>query len=81
MSHEQLRANDLAQLKCASSWLTALLLKSESYNLSKREFFDTLALRYIVTDGVYVDYQPIVLVERNLLMITDFPVLWEDTFT
>ena len=46
MSHEQLRANDFAQLKCASSWLTALPLKSESYNLSKREFFDALALRY-----------------------------------
>ena len=30
---------------------------------------------------VYVDYQPIVLVERNLLLITDFPVLREDTFT
>ena len=46
MSHEQLRANDFAQFKCASSWLTALPLKSESYNLSKREFFDALALRY-----------------------------------
>ena len=46
ISHEQLRANDLAQLKCAPSWLTALPLKSESYNLAKREFLDALALRY-----------------------------------
>ena len=46
MSKEQVRANDLAQLKGASSWLTSLPLKSEGYVLNKREFFDALALRY-----------------------------------
>ena len=46
MSQEQIRANDLAQLKGASAWLTSLPLKSEGYVLNKREFFDALALRY-----------------------------------
>ena len=48
MSSEQLRANDIAQMKGSSSWLTALPLKQEGYVLSKRhyEFFDALALRY-----------------------------------
>ena len=46
MSREQIRANDLAQLKGASAWLTTLPLKSEGYVLNKREFFDALALRY-----------------------------------
>ena len=46
MSREQTRANDLAQLKGASAWLTTLPLKSEGYVLNKREFFDALALRY-----------------------------------
>ena len=46
MTRKQLRANDLAQLKGASAWLTSLPLKSEGYVLNKREFFDALALRY-----------------------------------
>ena len=46
MSPEQVRANDLAQLKGASAWLTALPLKDEGYVLNKREFFDAIALRY-----------------------------------
>ena len=46
MSPEQLRANDLAMLKGASSWLTTLPLKSENYNLNKRELYDSLSLRY-----------------------------------
>ena len=46
MSSEQLRANDIAQMKGSSSWLTALPLKQEGYVLSKRQFFDASALRY-----------------------------------
>ena len=46
MSDEFLRANDLAQMKGSSSWLTALPLKDENYILNKREFFDALAIRY-----------------------------------
>ena len=46
MTKEQVRANDLAQLKGASAWLNSLPLKEEGYNLNKREFFDALALRY-----------------------------------
>ena len=46
MNKEQLRANDLAQMKGASAWLTALPLRDEGYQLNKREFFDALALRY-----------------------------------
>ena len=52
MSPEQLRANDLAMLKGASSWLTTLPLKSENYNLNKREFYDSLSLRYRWTPKV-----------------------------
>ena len=46
MNREQIRANDLAQMKGASAWLNALPLKNEGYMLNKREFFDALALRY-----------------------------------
>ena len=46
MSKEQLRGNDLAQMKGASAWLTSLPLKSEGYVLNKREFFDSIYLRY-----------------------------------
>ena len=46
MSPQQLRANDLAMLKGDSSWLTTLPLKPENYNLNKREFYDSLSLRY-----------------------------------
>ena len=46
MSYDQLRANDIAQQPLSSSWLTSLPLKSEGYDLNKREFFDALALRY-----------------------------------
>ena len=46
MNREQIRANDLAQMKGASAWLNALPLKDEGYTLNKREFFDALALRY-----------------------------------
>ena len=44
MSPEQLRANDLAMMKGASSWLTILPLKAEDYNLNKRKFYDSLCL-------------------------------------
>ena len=32
--------------KGASSWLTILLLKLENYNRNKREFYDSISLRY-----------------------------------
>ena len=46
MSVEEIRANDVAQKKGASAWLTALPLKDEGFVLNKREFFDALAIRY-----------------------------------
>ena len=46
MTAEKLRGNDIAQMKGASSWLTALPLKEEGYVLNKREFFDAVAIRY-----------------------------------
>ena len=46
MSKEQLRCNEVAQMKGASAWLIALPLAEENFVLSKREFFDSLALRY-----------------------------------
>ena len=46
MTEEQIRANDIAQLKGSSIWLTALPLVDEGYVLSKREFFDAIYLRY-----------------------------------
>ena len=46
MSKEEIRANDVAQMKGGSSWLNALPLKDEGYTLNKREFFDAVALRY-----------------------------------
>ena len=49
MSPEQLRANDLAKMKGALSWLTTLPLKSEKFNLNKREFYDAFSLRYCWT--------------------------------
>ena len=47
MSSEQLRGNEIAQMKGASAWLTALPLKEEGYVLSKREFFDAIMVRYM----------------------------------
>ena len=46
MAVEEVRGNDLAQMKGASAWLTALPLKKEGFVLNKREFYDALALRY-----------------------------------
>ena len=46
MTPEQIRGNDLAQMKGASAWLTSLPLKEEGYVLNKREFFDAINLRY-----------------------------------
>ena len=46
MSEEQLRANDLAQQKGSSAWLTALPLADEGYVLTKREFYDAIRTRY-----------------------------------
>ena len=44
MSNDERRANDLAQMKGASSCLTSLLLKSENYDVNKREFHDAIWL-------------------------------------
>ena len=46
MSKDQLRANDLAQKKGASSWLSCLPLKRENFCLNKREFYDGVRMRY-----------------------------------
>ena len=46
MTPEKVRANDLAQLKGGSMWLTSLPLKTEGFAFNKRYFFDALALRY-----------------------------------
>ncbi|XP_066925277.1 uncharacterized protein [Clytia hemisphaerica] len=46
MSAEELKANDLAQAKGASNWLTALPLQNENFTLTKREFYDAIAIRY-----------------------------------
>ena len=43
---EELRANDLAQMKGSSAWLTALPLEAEDYSLTKRVFFDAVNDRY-----------------------------------
>ena len=40
------RSNELASTKGSSNWLNLLPLKSEGYNLNKREFFDALLIRY-----------------------------------
>ena len=45
MTPQQIRANDLSQLKGASAWLTSLPLKEEGFSLNKREFFDAITLR------------------------------------
>ena len=42
----QKRANDLAQMKGASAWLTSLPLADEGFVLNKREFFDAISIRY-----------------------------------
>ena len=41
-----IRAIDLAQMKGASSWLSAVPLASENFDLSKQEFTDRICLRY-----------------------------------
>ena len=46
MTPLQRRANDLAQMKGASAWLTSLPLVDEGFVLNKREFFDAISLRY-----------------------------------
>ena len=46
MTPQQIRANDLAQMKGASAWLTSLPLEDEGFVLNKREFFDAISLRY-----------------------------------
>ena len=43
---EEKRANEMVQLKGASSWLTSLPLAEEKFALNKREFYDALYIRY-----------------------------------
>ena len=44
--NELKRENEIASMKGSSNWINSLPLKSEGYNLNKREFFDTLPIRY-----------------------------------
>ena len=46
MTTEENRANEIAQLKGASSWLTSLPLAEEKFVLNKREFYDVLYIHY-----------------------------------
>jgi len=46
LTKEELRANDIAQMKGSSAWLNALPLESEDYSLTKRVFFDAVNDRY-----------------------------------
>eukprot|EP00794_Sanderia_malayensis_P013173 gene13173-biopygen10500 len=46
MTPDQRKANEMSCMKGASSWLTSLPLKGENFVLNKREFYDTLRLRY-----------------------------------
>ena len=54
MSAEQICANDLAQLKGTSIWLTALPLADEGYVINtKWEFFDTISDSLCLSKGVH----------------------------
>jgi hypothetical protein len=46
MTTEQIRANDIAQQKGSSIWLTALPLANEGYVLNKRDFYEAIYLRH-----------------------------------
>ena len=46
MTEDEKKANELAQAKGASNWLTALPLQSEKFVLNKREFYDAISIRY-----------------------------------
>ena len=46
MTPEQKRANDVATMKGASSWLSYMPLKTENFVLNKREFHNAIRLRY-----------------------------------
>ena len=46
MTTVEKRANEIAQLKGSSSWLTSLPLAEEKFVLNKREFYDALYIRY-----------------------------------
>ena len=43
---DQRKANELSCMKGASSWLTSLPLEAENFVLNKREFHDSIRLRY-----------------------------------
>ncbi len=46
MNGDQKRANEIAQMKGASNWLTSLPIREENYVLNKREFYDAIRMRY-----------------------------------
>ena len=46
MTADDLKANDIAQMKGSSSWITTLPLADENYDLNKREFYDAICIRY-----------------------------------
>ena len=46
LTEDENRANDLAQLKGASSWLSTTPSIHDNFSLNKREFQDAIALRY-----------------------------------
>lgn len=46
MTPSQIKANDIAQSDGASIWLSSLPLKRDGFNLTKREFYDAVRLRY-----------------------------------
>ena len=46
MKKDEKLANEQAQMKGSSAWLTTLPSKQEKFVLNKREFFDAVAIRY-----------------------------------
>ena len=46
MNGDQKRANEIAQMKGASNWLTSLPIREENYVLNKREIYDAIRMRY-----------------------------------
>ncbi|KAL9982371.1 hypothetical protein ACROYT_G004404 [Oculina patagonica] len=55
LSPRSLRAAELASEKGASSWLTVIPIKDQGYDLNKREFRDTVKMRY--SWGFFLTYQ------------------------
>ena len=65
---DTLRAVNQARDKGASSWLNAIPLKQQDFDLNKEEYRDALRIRYnLPLEGLYQDH---VLAESNLTSIT-----------